>query len=493
MIAISLIGLIFSYFLATTAFACVFHKLRFPARSGAANFLLAWLLGPMGVAWVLWVLLRFLPGLPPAVYMSAIMGVAALTIILLRERAQEILGETWRYLSALPDLVTWENIRSNLLGSGLLLGAAILFLVTAFNILAMPIMASDPLEYASLSRVLAADRSLDNYPLDPSLDTGFYARSAHPPAFHMMIVWAYFFEGGETSSRLLRIIQLHYLIGSCALMAFVCHRENAPSVVRMGFGVLFLLGTPFYIALVTSFHIDPIRIPLMFLGMVVTHRLLMRLDYEGGDTEPNKRPFIIPALITGLVVGLGMFAHSIGLLLLPFAQSAYFFVCKQSFIRRCLICTVLGLTALFIGAGQFVQNTVDYGVPLHDSEPVWEHEEVDHKTDVRFRRDLVHFEQRVTNGLLVWFSRAELYGQVHWFALIFGLIFWRSIWNDLQSRVYAMGMLLFYALAVLTMSIGVDMVIKNIRYMLTVMPFVVYVAATGAARAHEAVLERVRR
>jgi len=487
MIVLSILAFVGSFIIAIFAIATLFQHFEFPTNNGATNFVMAWMLGPALIALLLWIGFKIFPSLSQTSYIAAILLPLAAVNVVFRSAFRVVVRDVGALCHYALRHLSLRVIRRNLVASGLFFGATTLFLVTVYNLLVMPVIASDPLEYASLARLIAEQRSLAGYPLDPSLETGFYARSSHPPAYHLMIAWAYFFEPNEIfSSRLFRLIQIHYLFGIVMVMFFAAWRPGKIGYIQAALAILLLLGTPFYISLATAFHIDPVRIPLMFLGMVFVYRLLLRLDFSNQPSR-SLRESIIPAMITGFVVGLGMFTHSIGLLLLFFSTSAYFFLCRQPLSLRFAIPTIIGLTALLIGSGQFVENTIQFGVPLHDTEPVWELESVDHKTDVRFRRDLADTGQRLGNGLFVWFSNPDLYGQSHWLALGFGLVFFRSIWRDRASRVYILAMLEFYLIAVVTMAVGVDMVIKNIRYMLTVLPFIAYVAAVGVTRAYDSI------
>lgn len=490
MIILGILGVLASYAIACLAFAAIFQHQKFPFNEPLSNLICALPLGPISLAWFQWVCLKFFPGLPYVVYVIIQLAPFLLLCLIFRKSLKEVISGSFKRLlkpysrKSLTSYGTYDW-PSNLVW----LGGAFLLILTVTQLFGMPLMASDPLEYAALAEVIYADRSLENYPLDPSTSQGFYARSAHPPAFHMMIIYSYIWQGGADSSRLLRLIELHYMFSFVLLSALVCAKivgKGDGKNMTMALGLLFVMATPFYVALVTAFHIDPIRIPLFMLGFVFAAKLLDREDdwRKGKDDQKvmglqDGKLFSPPIWLTGVAIGLGMFAHSIGILLLPFVHAAYFFNTKSSFWRRCAICTVFGLVALIIGCGQYVQNIIEFGVPLHDTEPVWELPQVDHKTDVRFRRNLVTNRQRLKNGLLVWFFTPSLYGWIHQLALVSLLLLWKRIWANTMARMMLLGMLQFYALAILTMSLGVDMVIKNIRYMLTVMPFVVVFAAIG--------------
>ena len=492
-IAVGIVGVLGSFLLASLAFAVVFQKKKFPFDNPLFNLAAALPLGPIALAWLLWIYFRFLPHQSYALYVAlCLLPFIGVLAFHLKEMA--------RILTALANALSQVNLRPWRRSKGaydwpvglVWLGGCIILIATAVQLFGMPLMASDPLEYASLSEVIYLDKSLESYPLAPSTEQGFYARSSHPPAFHMMIVYSYIWQGGGDSSRLLRLIEFHYLFAFVALLALTTYKAMSPGRSRnmaVALSLLFTMSIPFYVSLVTAFHIDPIRIPLFLNGMVFVAALLERESVWEKESKRKKglmlkdgKLFTAPIVLTGVAVGFGMFAHSIGILLLPFTQGAYFLVTRSSFWRRCAICTVFGLTALFIGAGQYVQNTIDFGVPFHDSEPVWELPQVDHKTDVRYRRDLVDLRQRIHNGILAWVYKNGVFGGIHNLAVLSVLLFWRPIWANRYARVMVLGVMQFYAIAAVTMSLGVDIMIKNIRYMLTLMPFLVVLASIGGGR-----------
>lgn len=498
---LGIFGLLSCYTIACLAFAVLFQKARFPFENPVANLICALPLGPIAIAWFLWICFHLIPKQPYAFYVVLTLVPFVMACIIWHKPALHIIARTLAALSRIGR-ATPKNSLGGIDKTPIFiwLGGFILLFATSIQLFGMPMMASDPLEYAALSEVIYLDRSMENYPLDPSNEQGFYARSSHPPAYHMMIVYSYIWQGAAGSSRFLRFIELHYFFSFALLMVLACLKATEKGERRnmaTALGLLFLFCVPFYTSLVAAFHIDPVRIPLFMLGFIFIAQLLRReerwVSLKGvkGRVMGLKDGFLFsaPIFITGIGIGLGMFAHSIGILLLPFAQGAYFLTTKSSFWRRCAMCTVFGLVALLIGCGQFVLNTIEFGVPLHDTEPVWELPQVDHKTDVRFRRNLVTLQQRIQNGFAVWFFAPTLYGRVHFFAILALIFAWPRIWGNIMARVMFLGMIQFYVLAALTMSLGVDMVIKNIRYMLTIMPFVVLLAAVGGGELYARVVE----
>ena len=171
----------------------------------------------------------------------------------------------------------------------------------------------------------------------------------------------------------------------------------------------------------SDLHIDPMRLTLFFLSFVVMAQLVTWLNKR--KQELDVKVAVLPAVITELFADLGMFAHSIGLLILPFVGFSYMVLVRLKIQHYFIVGTLIAVTALFFGAGQFIENTIRFGTPIHDAEPIWDLARIDHKNDVRYRRELVTVSQRVFNGMLGWFSQPSIYGYIHWLVLFPGIFF----------------------------------------------------------------------
>ncbi len=77
-----------------------------------------------------------------------------------------------------------------------------------------------------------------------------------------------------------------------------------------------------------------------------------------------------------------MFAHSIGILILPCLGLCYFLIVRRSPVAFLAIGTAIVVGALMVGSWQFVSNILQYGVPVHDSEPIWELPSINDARDV---------------------------------------------------------------------------------------------------------------
>jgi hypothetical protein len=481
MIAAGFILMPLGYLLAAWGIAALFVRARFPSTHGTVAMLFALPLAPALQAWLLNRLLDFAPGLPPLFYIAAVSTLTILPLLIFRPQAAAIVSDirAWRSDFSL-DLRSAAVAHPWLTLAGILALAQVV-LITA-EIWTLPLLGSDPLEYAAVARSIYHEMSLAHYPIDVSLANGLYARSAHPPAYHLMIVWSFLLQGDEMRSLLMRFINLHYFLCTLLLVAYAAARASLPAV-RTGAAlaaIVLVLAVPIYPQLVSLFHIDPMRICLYALAFMVTAELID--TYAGRRDAPMTiKDDAIPALITGAVTGFGMYAHSIGLILLPCVGLCYLLFVRRSPPAFIALGVLIVCGALLIGGWQPVYNMQKFGVPLHESEPIWDLGSVAHDTDMRYRRELVTLQQRIFNGLLGWFTRPDIHGWIHWFVLIPSLLFVRRFWATTYARVMSVALLSFYAIGIALMSVGSDLMIKNFRYLLTILPFVAVLGAIGLA------------
>ncbi len=89
------------------------------------------------------------------------------------------------------------------------------------------------------------------------------------------------------------------------------------------------------------------------------------------------------------------------------------------------------------------------------------------------------------------FSNSTLLGYVHWLALLPGLFFLRGFLARTYGKVMVIGLLAFYFVASTTMLIGVDLVIKNFRYMMTLLPFLVVIAAAACGSTYAIIRKKL--
>ena len=455
-IVLLLVGVLLTYVGAPSGLAVLLgrgeHTLP-PAQRLAIGGALA----PIGVAWLLWMAYVIVPEQPDVVYLA-------------------IIGTPLVILTALG--IRWRGLRGVFAASGneerqpygwvvcsVVVGLVGLVIIQAT---VLPLTANDPLEYALVGRLLETRASLDGYPIDTALDSGLYAPASHPPAYHLTLSWLFLLQGTD-QTLVVRIVAVFYGLLLTWVVGLVVAERGT---LRGLYGAAMLLATPLLMLVIVIYHVDPMRIAVLFAGLVVSRWAVK----EGGAR---------PAAWAGITLGLAVFAHSIGLVAVPLLLAAILFTRSSTTWRQRLVrTTALGLIALTVGGGQFVLNTVRLGVPLADDVPVWDVDEVREQADLRHRRDLVTPGQRISNGVLVSFTDTDLFGMSMWLAVAGLALTYRR--RDLSEVEMVCGwfILLFHSMAMLTMLLDMDLVIKNPRYSLTMLPFAAVLGARALEEVH---------
>lgn len=428
-------------------------------------------LGPLGAGWLLAGLLAVLPGYSDGFFIGAVLSVFALAGVYgswgsrtlpspgdRLGRAQAVSGRAklpWFY-------------------AAVLVGLALLLVAQA---LILPLNGNDPLEYALVGKVLYQAKSLAQYPLrqaDPA--TGLYAGSSHPLGYLSLILWTYLFEGGAFG-WLSKAISPYYTL--CTLALFLVSRRPDRAVHGVLAGLL-LLGAPLYEQTSAICHIDSLRLYAMFLAIFV-------LDWIPDGRGRPGRPWII---LCGVAGGMSLYCHSIGLLTLPFLGVCLVFRPGWSWRRRLAVAAVVCSLALAVGGGRYLRNLAEYGTPLRDNEPVWSLPSINYNAYNDSLKTLTSPFDRLVNGVLTPFTR---YGGLTDNALVFfGFSFWlallavawrrRDALDDAMARNSLICLGIFFAVCLASVLVGSSLIIKNVRYFLTVLPFAAYVGAIPAVR-----------
>lgn len=342
------------------------------------------------------------------------------------------------------------------------LGLVVLALVQAAS---LAVMANDALEYAAVAKYILREGSLVSYPMieaDPQ--TGLFAPSSHPPAYHMLLVWG-FSLGGTESMAPLRITALFFILAISFLMMRILRQTNYPAL-----GVCLLFATPLFVGGAVSYHIDTMRITAFTAACAMA---------VGFIREPSWRQ----AVLTGYALGLALYAHSIGLLVFPLIGIAFLVLTELPLVRKVQLGTLCCLVAVGVGGLQYFGNLAQFGAPLQDSSPVFDMAEVDYASDMRARRDLVAGFDRTFFGVLRAFFEPAIFGLTFWAGLFAAAIIvrhWRT--TGLTERTFLIVVAGYFVLNAVSAALGSDLMIKNSRYVMTLTPLVACLAAFAVAR-----------
>ncbi|MEC5129365.1 glycosyltransferase family 39 protein [Verrucomicrobiales bacterium BCK34] len=342
---------------------------------------------PLLIAWLTWLEMLVLPGL--SLWCYAIIPIG-LTIALgatggLR-RGLGILGEIVSLVKGkLPNRWIRGLIFAGIAG-------------TAFFTLTIGYHANDPMEYQLVANEIAKSGSYENYPLAVTTDEGLYVNASHPPGFHAILVWCKIWQP-EGLMLLERLLEIFYLLGLCVTLYLLgIHVGSARSAA---YAVFCLIGCPIVLVTVFSVHTDPQRFFFYFSAVV--------FPFASGRYSRTAA-----TAFSGVVTGMAMFTHSIGILALPAVLLVWILVfgviraIKDR--KKWGVLALVAVIACVIGGIQFGLNFSRDGVLLADYEPVLELEEFEYERDTAIAREIDTLQGRFVNGGFRPFFDLKLFG-----------------------------------------------------------------------------------
>lgn len=335
-----------------------------------------------------------------------------------------------------------------------LLGLLALILLQA---LTMPMMENDSIEYLAVAKHIFERGTLSAYPLTEANAQGLYMPASHPPAYHVLLSWGYAWFG-TTAFIHVRLLAVFVLAAFAMLFAYGFRDGPRGSVLV---AMVLLLCTPLFVSMVIGYHVDSIRL-LAFLAAALTVARLIE--------HPTARK----AILAGFGIALAAFAHSIGVLAIAFGGLAWLVLGPKGRFTDWRTPLIVGAVVLVVGGWHYLKNIAIFGVPLHDSLPIWEMPEIDFATELRYRRDLFTLSDRLAFGVFRGFSELPLFGLLFWLTLGAIWFAWKR-WDRVPSAgkvaiVWTSG---YFAVALVTALLGSELVIKNARYAMTMVPIAV--------------------
>ena len=362
------------------------------------------------------------------------------------------------------------------------------------NTIFVPLTQNDSLEYATVGRLLYAAGTLDAYPaLDPANSiSGFFGPWTHPPLYVALIYLSAAIQGHASEPGLMRLIAPWFLLSATAgVVALGSLRQRNVGLLA---GALFL-STPLLFLGADSALIDALPVA----GMVLLLLLLAGLQRQGVGF----------GVWLGLGLGLGLWSHSQAILFIPLLAAVLLLVRglqRWQLAGRDL--AVALLVALAVAGWPYWKNITVFGTPISDNPAVFALRELDWPGYFRFARGLDSWPAIVQYGVLKgWFS-LEAYGLNFWL-MAFGLtVFWsRTVRGRFLAALNAgidrqpadvavvwltAGILVTYLSGVLLSAmLGIDLMIRNDRYLLIIMPAVVIGAAYGMVELGQTQLRRL--
>jgi 4-amino-4-deoxy-L-arabinose transferase-like glycosyltransferase len=345
----------------------------------------------------------------------------------------------------------------------------------------LPLMQNDALEYALVGRLLFEQRDLLAYPaLNPMMGTsGFYGPWTHPPLYPSLIYITSVFQGHADTPGLMRLISPWCALAATAVVySMGCLANRLTGLLS----ALIFLSTPLLFLGAGSALIDPL--PILGMTLVLCTATLV----EGSPVRQGTAQ--------GSILGIALWTHSQAVLLVPLATVGIVIYAgwrgKRTLIQQIpvLLC-VSGLVA----AWPYCRNLALFGSLISDNPAVFALPALDWPAYFSMARGLVSWPEKIQYGLLKGWFAPEAYSAWFWFMTLGTALYFKD-WNrgkgeTLQncgrdSGTFGRLMLTVAGIVIvylggtaLSMLMGIDLMIRNERYLLMLMPCVALLSAGG--------------
>lgn len=436
-------------------------------------------LGPFLFGFAGMLVLGVLPGLSYATHLTA--GLAGVAVLALaawwasrrrpagagHARAAPFSAGEWLFVIAL-----------------VLVAAALLF-VTLF----VPLTQNDSLEYAAVGRELFRTRTLATYPLlDPQTNaSGFFGPWTHPPLYVAAIYVAEIIQGHADAPGAMRLI--------------------SPWFAITGAGVVFSVGAIVGRAIGLASALVFLSTPLLFLGagsalldaLYVSGFALLVAAIAGIEARPVTRGAMV-----GAAIGLVLWTHSAAILFVPLGLAGIVLwrgLANPRQLARELAAAIV--VALLLGGWPYVRNVALFGTPISDNPAVFALPSLHWDDYFVINRGLDTPVAMIQYGILKGWFAFEAFGVTFWgMAAGFVLLVlqrglrpaWESVWRGASTLqppgiLYVVfGLLAVYlAGAIVSVLLGLDIMVKNERYLLSIQALVALGAGYGYVRLVESI------
>ena len=474
MLLLKIFGFIFTYLGSSIIIFLFITKLMHIEDVNKPNlFIYSLGIGPITISLILTRALQLFPGHSDTFYILIIIVIFLLLLIYSRNK-----------ITLLKELKIFFNIKRILVETSVIEKILILIILLIimsifFQTIIFPVVENDALQYLKVAQMIHKYKTVDFYPvIKPDPETGFYATSSHPLGYISLILWNYMIQGSETPC-FHKFISSFYLICTILLLFTLYNHHSVKRRYFYGISaVLILITTPVYYREAVYMGVDTFRIYMFFLSFVWISTLIKR--------SISTANYLYLKIFTGFVVGLGMFTHSIGILIPVFFTILYFIFSKEN--KKQLFSTILiiGAVAMLTGGSRYITNFVTFGSPVYDELPIYQ------VVPELFRNDWVMYTKKLITktdiiffGVFKGFTKPISYGLSYWFFLLSILISFKAIKRSFLLSFFLSVILTFYMLIIVLVVIGVTkgnfIALESIasdRYIQTIQPFVAYIGAT---------------
>lgn len=361
------------------------------------------------------------------------------------------------------------------------LTAGVAVCMVAFNATVGVLVENDALEYATVGRILYESHTISAYPaLQPELTrSGFYGPWTHPPLYVALAYVSYVLQGSSDLPILFRMIGTWFTLGT---MLLVYALGRGVSQRAAGLCVLLFISSPTLFAGAANALVDPLPIS----GLALILALIAGLDPKAGRRR---------AIGLGVALGLSLWTHSQAILFIPLLLVMCISLSGLANLRQTLkdYGWVL-LVAMALACWPYLNNLRIFGSLVSDMPVVFSLPSLNWDEYFSVARGIDDWRAKLQYGLFKGWAVPEAYALSFWAALLgITAITWRyrrnarALWREgspdtIEARtgLGSLALLFTYLGGVLcSVLMGIDLMIRNERYWLVLMPAVAILGAIG--------------
>lgn len=349
----------------------------------------------------------------------------------------------------------------------------------------IPLLENDALEYGLVGREIYEAASLRVYPLVESAASvsGFTGPWTHPPLYPALIYLTYAVTGAGAGGVMSKSIGLWFFLGAIfATFGLARSHSRLAGLVA----ATILASTPLLASGASGGAIDPI--PVAAIVLIIAAISSIRFEAKSSG------------IWIGLIIGMTLWSHSQAILYLPIIWISYLII-NNLRIGWEEFATLLGATflALAMTSYPYARNIDIYGSLISDMPAALTAKSLHWEDYIKFSRGLDGWGSVLQYGVLKGLFIPMSFGASFWllgFACLWlgtrymvvrhpkldNILGYKSAFTAIRISKFSIGMLLVYfAGTVMSTLVGTDLMVKNDRYLLVMLPPLAIVGGIGFA------------
>ena len=352
-----------------------------------------------------------------------------------------------------------------------------------FNSFYYALYQNDALEYMTVARQLFITNSLHSYPMvnQEVTASGFYGPWTHPPLYVCLLYFTEAVQGHANVPGLARLITPWMAFLSVLIVYSLGGLHSRLTAVLSAF---IFMSTPLFFLGATTSLIDS----LPTLGFTLLLALLVGLNSK----------YNFKWIIVGIITGFSLWTHSQAILLFPILTAIIFCLFGlQNWKKYFAAIGMVLSTTLLLSMWPYIKNWMIFGYPISDNPAVFSLPSLRWNEYFSYARGLDNTFAIIQYGIFKGWFALEAFGIAFWTMTIGAYLFSKRIYfsknlkssinygintwskSDLLLGLCFLFLIIYLLGTIASVCIGLNLMVKNERYLLVILPFVAILGGYG--------------